>query len=156
MLVRMPSTRVCRSWWWWGRRRWQPDQWWLRWRFCEGISESWWWALNEPSNSSSRRLCIGWKEKVMLLVLVSAPYLHKRFFFSSSFVCHFCLVNHLSWSQMKFPNFIGFCNLHCSGKLLTSEEFRTSRTLAQCAPSVAKACSTCANKKKRLTKEWTE
>lgn len=90
MLIRMPSTRVCRSWWWRGRRRWQPDQWRLRWRCGEGVSESWWWALNEPSNSSSRRLCIGWKEKVVLLVLVSTPYLQKRiFFFQSSIVCHF-------------------------------------------------------------------
>jgi hypothetical protein len=89
MLIRMPSTRVCRSWWWRGRRRWQPDQWRLRWRCGEGISESWWWALNEPSNSSSRWLCIGWKEKVVLLVLVSTPYLHKRIFFQSSICLSF-------------------------------------------------------------------
>lgn len=80
----------------------------------------------------------------MLLVLVSTPYLQQKDFFSIQhlFVI-FCLVNHLITNVVfqfhKLISIIMFCNLYCSGELLTSEEFKTSRTLAQCAPSVAKA-----------------
>jgi len=157
MLIRMPSTRVCRSWWWRRRRRWQPDQWRLRWWCGEGISESWWWALNEPSNSSSRRLCIGWKEKVVLLVLVSTPYLHKRIFFSPAFVCHFLFGE----SLVMITNVVS--QFHRVLLLLLQwgvtyirgiQDFTNSSTV--CTFGCKSMKHLCKSNKKKVTKEWTE